>query len=116
MKEYFGSILYKICVSQTTTIFRQQSSCGSTADSINSKDNSRNINTRNLNKQILRVTKCKSTALQTDGPSKYQLKLNSCHHISHILKQTNGLVNCGLKNGNNSLQGAVAILIKSLSA
>jgi hypothetical protein len=52
MKEYFGSILGTICVSQTTTAFVQQSSCGSTSDLIKSKVDSRNIKTWNLKKQI----------------------------------------------------------------
>jgi len=117
-KGYFGSILYTICVSQITTIFRQQGLCGSTSDSVKSKVDSRNIKTWNLRKQITASyeVQYKSTTLHTDGPSKYQLKLNNCQHIPHILKQTIGSVNCGLTNGNTSLQGSVAILNKSLSA
>jgi hypothetical protein len=62
-----------------------------------------------LRNKLLRDTKYKSTTLHTDGRSKYQLQLNSCHHIPHILKQTTGSANYGLTCGSNSQQGTVAI-------
>jgi hypothetical protein len=103
MKVYFGSIIYTICFSQTTTLFRQQSLCGSTSDWVKSKVDSRNIKTWNLKKQITARYEVQVYHATYRRPLKLSIKVDSCHHIPHILKQTIGSINCGLTNGNNSL-------------
>jgi len=97
-KEYVGSTLYTICVSQTTTTFRQQSLCGSTSDSVKSKVDSRNIKTWNLKKQITAIYEAQVYHATYRLPLKVSVKVNNCQHIPHIphiLKQTIGSVNCG---------------------